>query len=305
MIYLTDFDDIKNAILDLTETDILWLDTEVADYATKKPRLSLIQVLAYPHNLDGERTYMLDVLDKQDLIDFFIKNIMINESIKKVFHNAKYDLRLLGKTTAKNICCTLELAKKIPYYLLPVKSYTLKSLTEYLTDFKGLSKEEQGSNWGIRPLRKIQLEYAKMDCVYLAQIYHKLSALEDKIKENKKNIDLEFLNKRYKIIEEKWLLLDSEINYLKEQIKEIMIDNHIKENEYFKVNSITKKTIKTDLQQLVKLVNEKNINIDFPITLTKAIQEELGNNLEDLNININTNTYYTLKSKNIENEHEK
>jgi len=290
MIYLTDLDDIKNAILDLTETDILWVDTEVADYATKKPRLSLIQVLAYPHNLDGERTYMLDVLDKSDLIDFFIKNIMINESIKKVFHNAKYDLRFLGKTTARNIYCTLELARKIPYYLLPVKSYSLKILTEYLTDFKDLSKEEQGSDWGIRPLRKIQLEYAKMDCVYLAQIYHKLSALEDKIKEN---ITLEVLNKRYKEIEEEWLLLDSEMNYLKERIKEIMIDKNIQENDYFKVNSITRKTIKTDLQQLVKLVNEKNINIDFPITLTKAIQEELDNNLEDLNININTDTYYT------------
>ena len=112
MIYLTDVHQIKNVILDLTETDILWLDTEVADYNTKKPRLSLIQVLAYPHNLDGDRTYMLDVLDRQDVIDFFINNIMINEEIKKVFHNAKYDVRLLGKTKAKNIFCTFELIKQ-------------------------------------------------------------------------------------------------------------------------------------------------------------------------------------------------
>lgn len=302
MIYLTDLDDIKNVIIDLTETEILWVDTEVADYATKKPRLSLIQVLAYADNLDGDRTYMLDVLDKPDLIDFFIKNIMINESIKKVFHNAKYDLRLLGKTTTKNVFCTLELARKIPYHLLPIKSYSLKSLTEYLTYFKDLSKEEQGSNWGIRPLRKIQLEYAKMDCVYLSQIYHKLMQLEDKIKEDQKNINLEILSKRYKAIEEEWLLLNSEMTYLKEQIKETMVDENIKENDYFKVTSITRKTIKADLQELVKLVKEKNVNIDFPITLTKAIQEELGDNLEDLNIDIDTNTYYTLKSKNIDNE---
>jgi ribonuclease D len=302
MIYLTDLDDIKNVIIDLTETEILWVDTEVADYATKKPRLSLIQVLAYPDNLDGDRTYMLDVLDKPDLIDFFIKNIMINESIKKVFHNAKYDLRLLGKTTAKNVFCTLELARKFPYHLLPIKSDSLKSLTEYLTNFKDLSKEEQGSDWGIRPLRKIQLEYAKMDCVYLAQIYHKLMQLEDKIKKDQENINLESLSKRYKAIEEQWLLLDSEMTYLKEQIKETMVDENIQENDYFKVTSITRNTIKTDLQELVKLVKEKNVNIDFPITLTKAIQEELGNNLEDLNIDISTSTYYTLKSKNIDNE---
>lgn len=302
MIYLTDLDEIKSIIIDLKETEILWVDTEVADYATKKPRLSLIQVLAYPDNLDGDRTYMLDVLDKPNLIDFFIKNIMINESIKKVFHNAKYDLRLLGKTTAKNVFCTLELARKFPYFLLPVKSYSLKSLTEYLTNFKDLSKEEQGSDWGIRPLRKIQLEYAKMDCVYLAQIYHKLMQLEDKIKENQENMTLEILNKRYKKIEEQWLLLDSEMTYLKEQIKQTMIDTNIKENDYFKVTSITRKTIKADLQELVKLVNNNNIDVNFSITLTKAIQEELGHNLEDLNIDIDTNTYYTLKSKNIDNK---
>lgn len=301
MIYLTDLDEIKNIIIDLRETDILWLDTEVADYATKNPRLSLIQILAYGDNLDGDRTYMLDVLDKQEIIDFFIDNIMVNESIKKVFHNANYDIRLLGKTKSKNIFCTLELARKMPYHLLPVKSHSLKILTEFLTDFKNLSKEEQGSDWGIRPLDKKQLEYAKMDCVYLAQIYHKLTALENKIITDKKTMNLEKLSKRYKEIEEKWLLLDSEITYLKEQIKETMIDENIKENDYFKLTSTNRNTIKTDLQELVKLINKKNVDVDFPITLTKAIQEKLENNLEDLNVDIETNTYYTLKSKNSKN----
>jgi len=30
MIYLTDIEEIKEIILDLTDTDILWVDTEVA-----------------------------------------------------------------------------------------------------------------------------------------------------------------------------------------------------------------------------------------------------------------------------------
>jgi ribonuclease D len=298
MIYLTDIDEIKNIILDLTQTDILWLDTEVADYKTRNPRLSLIQVLAYGDNLNGNRTYMLDVLDKPDLINFFIDNIMVNESIKKVFHNADYDLRLLGKTKAKNVVCTLKLAKEFPYHFLPVKSYSLKTLTEYLTDFKNLSKEEQISNWGIRPLYKKQLEYAKMDCIYLAQIYHKLVKLTLTIENNPLNKSLSLLSKRYKEIEEQWLLLDSEIQYLKDKIKETMIVQNIKENEYFKLTSTKRNTIKTDLQELVKLVNNKHINIDFSITLTKAIQEELGNNLKELNTDVESNVYYSLKSKN-------
>lgn len=302
MIYLTNIDEIKNIILDLTEADILWLDTEVADYKTKKPRLSLIQVLAYPHNLDGSRTYMLDVLDKPDLIDFFIDNIMVNESIKKIFHHADYDLRLLGKTKAKNVFCTLELARKIPYHFLPVKSYSLKNLTEYLTNFKDLSKEEQGSDWSIRPLDKNQLEYAKMDCVYLAQIYHKLIEINLKINNDPMNKNLDLLSKRYLKIKQQWLLLDSEIQYLKDQIKETMIAQNINENDYFKVSSTKRTNVKTDLQELVKLVNNKNINIDFSITLTKAIQEELGDNLQDLKTDIDTNTYYSLKQKNTENQ---
>ncbi len=268
MIYLTDIDEIKNIILDLTQTDILWLDTEVADYKTRNPRLSLIQVLAYGDNLNGNRTYMLDVLDKPDLINFFIDNIMVNESIKKVFHNADYDLRLLGKTKAKNVVCTLKLAKEFPYHFLPVKSYSLKTLTEYLTDFKNLSKEEQISNWGIRPLYKKQLEYAKMDCIYLAQIYHKLVKLTLTIENNPLNKSLYLLSKRYKEIEEQWLLLDSEIQYLKDKIKETMIVQNIKENEYFKLTSTKRNTIK------------------------------LGNNLKELNTDVESNVYYSLKSKN-------
>lgn len=295
MIYLTDINDIKGIIIDLSETDILWLDTEVADYKTKKPRLSLIQVLAYPENLDGNRTYLFDVLDKADLIDFFIQKIMINESIKKVFHNAKYDLRLLGKSHAKNVFCTLEFARKFPYHLLPVKSYSLKTLTEYLTNFKDLNKEQQGSDWGIRPLQKSQLEYAKMDCVYLAQVYQKLLELDHTVNYNQEEGKLDNLCRRYKEIEEQWQLLDSEIQYLKEQIKEIMIDSDIQENDYFKLTSSQRTTIKSNLQDLVKLINNDHLNIDFSITLTKAIKEQLGDKLDCLKTDVESNTYYRLK----------
>ncbi|BAQ60926.1 hypothetical protein GM3708_1332 [Geminocystis sp. NIES-3708] len=36
------------------------------------------------------------------------------------------------------------------------------------------------------------------------------------------------------------------------------------------------------------MVINNHIYVDFPITLTKAIQEELGDNLEKLNVDINT-----------------
>ncbi len=298
MYYLTEDLNIREIISELSEADILWLDTEVADYDTKQPRLSLIQVLAYPQNLDGSRTCIIDVLNKPDLVEFFINQIMKNKEIVKVFHNAQYDLRFLGKTKAKNVVCTLELAKKIPYYLLPVRSRSLKTLTEYLTPFKNLSKEEQGSDWGIRPLTQTQLEYAKMDTVYLAQIYYKLTELEKKIEPNPLQENLENLERRYLEIEEQWKLLNSEIEHIEARVKRAMLAQNKEEISAFKLSYYERTTIKTNFSELVKLVNSKLIELNFPVILTKELQTKIGNNLDELKTETETQTISSLKKKN-------
>ncbi|WP_446683022.1 3'-5' exonuclease [Cyanobacterium sp. HL-69] len=293
--YLTNKDEIKSIILDLRDIDILWVDTETADYKTKTPRISLIQVLAYPDNIDGSRTYLFDVLNQEELVGYFVDHIMMNESITKVFHNAKYDLRFLGGKQTKNVFCTYELAKTIPYHILPVKSKSLKTLTEYFTDFKDIDKNEQSGDWGVRPLKKNQLYYAQMDCVYLAQVYQHLLKLDKIMKENQDNISLEDLCKRYREIEEQWLFLDSEIKFLKDNIKEKMLDNNLEENNYFKLSERKTNTIKTTIQNLIRLINEKGNSIDFSINLTKNIQKSLGNSLDDLETKVETTISYSLK----------
>lgn len=297
MVYLTNTEEIKDVILDLQEADILWLDTEVADYKSKKPRLSLIQVLAYPHCLDGSRTYIFDVLDNDEIVQFFIEQIMKNNEIKKVFHNAKYDLKFLGQEVANNTFCTLECAKKIPYYLLPVKKYSLKALTEHLTHFTDLSKEEQGSDWGIRPLTTEQLNYAKMDCVYLAQVYQKLIYLEQQLHPEPNQEDIYSLLERYQEIEQQWLSLDSEKKSLEARIKEVMLAKNLKENQLFKLITIQKKITKTNIQELIELVNNYQLNLDFDITLTQDIRVQIGDKLELLKSETETKTYHNLKPK--------
>ena len=297
MVYLTDSEEIQDIIVDLQQTDILWLDTEVADYKSKQPRLSLIQVLAYPHCLDGSRTYIFDVLDNYEIINIFVEQIMKNNHIKKVFHNAKYDLKFLGEKNANNIFCTFEFAKKIPYYLLPVKKYSLKALTEYLTDFDELSKEQQGSNWGVRPLTSEQLNYAKMDCVYLAQVYQKLIALEGKLNPEPSQEDISSLLKRYREIEEQWLYLDSEKRSLEERIKQAMLAQNIEENQVFKILTTKRTTTKTNIQELIELVDNHQLNLNFEITLTKDIRSQIGDKLELLKSETETKTYYNLKQK--------
>jgi S-DNA-T family DNA segregation ATPase FtsK/SpoIIIE len=170
MQYLNDSVEIKKQITEFISAKTLWLDTEIADCYTNTPRLSLIQVLAVFDDSTGEHAYLFDVLDKPDLADFFINQIMLNSKIEKVFHNASFDLKYLGEKSALNITCTLKLARKIKQKL-PVSNLKLKTLAVELCDFSHVDIEEQSSDWGKRPLTQKQLKYAAMDTVYLAAVH--------------------------------------------------------------------------------------------------------------------------------------
>lgn len=115
MPYLTNENEIKEAINQLTNYSILWVDTETANWKTRHlSRLSLIQVSANSKDTTGKYVYLFDLLDKGHLIDYFVDKIMVNEKIEKVFHNAPYDVQYLGgKDKVKNVTCTLKLARKI------------------------------------------------------------------------------------------------------------------------------------------------------------------------------------------------
>lgn len=174
MSYITEASQIIAIINKFTSAKILFADTEVADWNTAYPRLSLIQVLADTDNLNADRAYILDVLDKPDLVAYFVNQIMINSEIEKVFHNASYDLRYLGGSKAKNVTCTLKIAKKITRDRLSVSNLKLKTLAAELCQFTNVDTEEQASDWGRRPLTKKQLKYAKYDTVYLAHVHQRL-----------------------------------------------------------------------------------------------------------------------------------
>jgi uncharacterized protein YjbI with pentapeptide repeats len=165
--YLTDTTAISVKIKELATAQILWLDAEIADWQTSSPRLSLIQAQTLANDRTGLSTYILDVLDRPQLILEFIQAIMMNEAIEKVFHNANYDLRYLGNDIAKNITCTLELARKITKKHLGVTNLKLKTLATELAEFENVDTESQGSDWGARPLSVMQLQYSAMDVVYL------------------------------------------------------------------------------------------------------------------------------------------
>lgn len=174
MHYLTQVEAIQLKTIQLSTAKRLWIDTEVADWYTSYPRLSLIQVLVATTDSDESSVYIFDVLDQPELVTEFIDRIIANPSIEKIFHNASYDLKFLGKQQAQNITCTLQVAKKIGKDLLGVTNLKLKTLVVELCNFSDVDVEEQGSDWGQRPLNPKQLKYAEMDVIYLATVYHYL-----------------------------------------------------------------------------------------------------------------------------------
>ncbi|OBQ12434.1 MAG: 3'-5' exonuclease [Anabaena sp. LE011-02] len=302
MPYLTAAREIRSLITEYTTAKTLWIDTEVADYKTRNPRLSLIQVLANPEDMTGNSVYLLDVLDKSDVIADFVERIMVNDAIEKVFHNAGYDVKYLGAKKAKNITCTLEMAKKIPVYLLPLPNYQLKTLATKLCNFHDINKQEQTSDWGKRPLTEEQIEYAYLDCIYLAQVHLRLLELEANLKIDPIREDLSLLTARYIEIEQQQKIIKSEFEHLQERVKQAMLVQNISETSSCKLTSYERKTIKTQFQELVDLVENQGVDLDFTITLTEDIRKNLGVNLEKLTVNVDINTYWKITPKNQEGE---
>jgi ribonuclease D len=283
MPYLTAANDIKALIAKFAQAKILWVDTEIADYKSN-PRLSLIQVLADSTDSTGDATFLLDVLDKPELAKEFINQIMVNPNIEKVLHNASYDIRFLGNDDAQNVTCTLKMARKIPAYILPLPNRQLKTLIETLCGIAYVDKTEQSGDWAKRPLTQKQLEYAKMDAVYLAGVHRRLLEILAQCYPEPATENLTALGEKYQEIEAQWKPLDSEIAEVKERIKAGMLAQKLKDSSYFELSSSI--TMKVDFLTLAKLTQTEGIELNFPVTLTKEIQKQLGELIADPSLEV-------------------
>lgn len=302
MQYFTKENEIRAAIARYTQAKTLWLDTEVADYQTKKPRLSLIQILNDSTDIKGDYVSILDVLDRPEIVDELIEKIMLNPAIEKVFHNAKYDLKFLGKRKAKNVTCTLERVKKIPYYLVPLPNLKLKTLVEQLCNFPPVDKTEQGGDWGQRPLKENQLHYAKMDPVYVAQVHRRLLQLAQLTEPDPATEDIEALVLRYRQIEHQWKHLDTEVNHIKERLKAAMQVQNVTETRGFQFSVQHRTTRKVAFSELAKFTQTLGIELDFSVTLTKELQKELGEGIDELPVEERNTTVSQLNVEEQEDE---
>ena len=77
---------------------------------------------------------------------------------------------------------------------------------------------------------------------------------------------------------------------------------NVMETSVCKLISYERQTVKVPLTELVKLLQNQDVSLDFPITLTQKMQKDLGDNLEKLAVDIDTTTSWRLSTKNQENE---
>jgi ribonuclease D len=173
----------------------------------------------------------------------------------------------------------------------------LKTLATKLCNCSNISKEEQGSDWGKRPLTEKQLEYAKMDPVYVAQIHGCLLEIAGKSQRNPAEENLSELTQRYREIENQWKLLDSEKKELEERIKKGMLAQEIKETVAFKLSSYERTSKKVAFAKLADFVTTKGLDFDFPVTLTQQLQKELGDVMNELPVEVEKTASWRLTFK--------
>lgn len=85
-------------------------------------------------------------------------------------------------------------------------------------------------------------------------------------------------------------------------MKKAMQAQNISETAYYKLTSYERTTIKATFTELARLAQSEGINLDFPITLTQKLQKDLGQNLEQLSVDIEKTTSWRLNSKNKESD---
>ena len=144
---------------------MLGVDSESNSFFAYRDRLCLLQVTA-----DG-KDYIVDPLPLGDELKA-LNPILADPGIVKIFHAAEYDLMLLRQDLGADVRGLFD--TQVSMTLL---NYQRTGLAHLLEENYGLkvSKKEQRSDWGRRPLSSSQVEYARTDTHFLPDLFQRLN----------------------------------------------------------------------------------------------------------------------------------
>ena len=177
--------------------NIISVDSETTGLSLVRDRLCLLQI-AFSENECHFVKFSPDFLSGNAKPTNLV-NLLSNESIKKIFHYARFDLAIINKflgVEIKNMFCT-KIASKL------VRTYTdkhgLKELCKEMLNID-LNKSSQSSDWSAQNLSKAQLKYASHDVIYLFRLMDKLEEMI--VREGRKELlqkSFDFLPSRVKL----------------------------------------------------------------------------------------------------------
>jgi len=157
--------DLDRLLQRLRREPLLALDTEAASFHRFRDRVYLLQVSS------REETAIVDPLAVSSLD--LLGKILADPAVEIVFHDADYDLRLLGQEygfRATNLFDT-----RIAAQLLNEAGVGLAALLEKYVGVR-LNKKYQRADWSARPLTGEMLDYAASDTRYLPTLRDILKA---------------------------------------------------------------------------------------------------------------------------------
>jgi ribonuclease D len=272
----TDAAEITAAIDRLCDCGRLWLDSETADWRSGNGRLSLIQVLAEgvpPHT--GEVLF-LDVLDRPNLARYFTERVMADAKIEKVFHNAAFDLRHLGDEDAANVFCTLQSARSLRALQAPLPDkLTLKALAEHFGLATSISKAEQTSDWGQRPLTDRQVKYAALDVVYLRGVHLKLLDIRDSLADPA-TVCISTIEQQLLAMEPEYQRLKASHEYLRDLLKRSMAAQGVDGSDHFILSRSEWQPMDVSLVALSQLVMKHGLDRSISARLSRSTLASLG-----------------------------
>lgn len=162
----------------LTETAAraqrIWLDTELAEWNTPTPRLSLVQL-----RLEDGSLHVVDILAPGMAAAYhetFAPRVIAAPHIEKWAHYARFERRVFGPDVVRGLNCTFDLARGVPYHRLPLRSLRLAALVHHLFGH-AIDKTFQRADWGHRPLSVQELDYAAWDPEWCYRVHQRLSGL--------------------------------------------------------------------------------------------------------------------------------
>jgi len=155
-----------SALLERLRTELLLaVDTEAASFHRHRDRVYLLQLSS------RSETWLIDPLSVAGLVGF--GELLADPAIEFVFHDADYDLRLLGLEF--DVRVTRLFDTRVAAQFLNEPAIGLAALLEKYFDVR-LDKQFQRADWSVRPLTAPMLHYAAKDTEYLPALRDTLHA---------------------------------------------------------------------------------------------------------------------------------